>query len=97
MANLRTDGSDGGPAFAHGNTEQGGDVGMSLRDYYAGQALPDAVKDYGEPSSQSSSGQRRNHGNPILPYSSYGSGTREEIIARQAWKYADAMLSQRDA
>ena len=30
---------DGGPAFAHGNPEQGGDPGMSLRDYFAGQAL----------------------------------------------------------
>lgn len=27
------------PAFAHGNREQGGDPGMSLRDYFAGQAL----------------------------------------------------------
>ena len=30
---------DGGPAFAHGNPEQGGDPGMSLRDWFAGQAL----------------------------------------------------------
>lgn len=27
------------PAFGHGNHEQGGDPGMSLRDYFAGQAL----------------------------------------------------------
>lgn len=27
------------PAFAHGNPEQGGDPGMSLRDYFAGQVL----------------------------------------------------------
>jgi hypothetical protein len=39
MTQLRTDGSDGGPAFAQGNPEPGGDVGMSLRDYFAGQAL----------------------------------------------------------
>lgn len=31
--------SDGGPAFGHGNHEQGGHPGMSLRDWYAGQAL----------------------------------------------------------
>lgn len=31
--------NDGGPAFAHGNPEQGGDPGMSLRDWFAGQAL----------------------------------------------------------
>ena len=30
---------DGGPAFAHGNHEQGGSSGMSLRDWFAGQAL----------------------------------------------------------
>lgn len=27
------------PAFAHGNPEQGGDPGMSMRDYFAGQAM----------------------------------------------------------
>jgi hypothetical protein len=30
---------DGGPAFAHGNPEQGGDPGMSMRDYFAAAAL----------------------------------------------------------
>lgn len=30
---------DGGPAFAYGNHEQGGHSGMSLRDWFAGQAL----------------------------------------------------------
>lgn len=30
---------DGGPAFATGNPEQGGEAGMSLRDWFAGQAL----------------------------------------------------------
>lgn len=30
---------DGGPAFAHGNPEVGGDEGMSLRDYFAAAAL----------------------------------------------------------
>jgi hypothetical protein len=31
--------NDGGPAFGHGNPEQGGSEGMSLRDWFAGQAL----------------------------------------------------------
>lgn len=30
---------DGGPAFGHGNHEQGGCEGMSLRDWFAGQAM----------------------------------------------------------
>lgn len=34
-----TEKKDGGPAFAHGNPEQGGDPGMTLRDWFAGQAL----------------------------------------------------------
>jgi len=35
--NLRTDHSDGGQAYPHGNREQGGEYGMSLRDWFAGQ------------------------------------------------------------
>jgi hypothetical protein len=88
MADHRTDGSDGGPAFAHGNPDQGGDAGMSSRDYIAVAALPQSVLDYGEPANNASTGQRRDRGNPVLPYASAGSGTREEIIARQAYKYA---------
>lgn len=30
---------DGGPAFAHGDHTNGGHPGMSLRDWFAGQAL----------------------------------------------------------
>ncbi len=74
-----------------------GDEGMSLRDYMAAAALSQSVIDYGEPANNASSGQRRDRGNPILPYASTGSGTREEIIARQAYKYADAMLAARTA
>lgn len=37
--------NDGGPAFAHGNPEQGGDPGMSLRDWLAGQALVGCVEE----------------------------------------------------
>ena len=40
---------DGGPAFAHGNPTMGGDPGMSLRDYFAGQVLG-ALAGYGDES-----------------------------------------------
>ena len=69
--------------------------GMTLRDWFAGQALPQAVEDYGQPSPGNTAGQRRNMGNPVLPYAAKGAGTREEIIARQAYNYADAMLAAR--
>ena len=66
----------------------------SLRDWFAGQAFSQAVEDYGQPDVLKSSGQRRDRGNPILPYSN-GMMTREEIIAGQAYRYADAMLEAR--
>lgn len=69
--------------------------GMSLRDYMAAAALPQAVLDYGEPNSLSSAGQRRDRGSPVLPYATKATGTREEIIARQAYRYADAMMKAR--
>lgn len=69
--------------------------GMTMLDALAIAALPAAVEDYGEPSSTSSAGQRRDRGNPILPYASEGVGTREEIIARQAYRYAEAMMKVR--
>ena len=31
--------NDGGQAFPHGNPTHGGDAGMTLRQWYAGQAL----------------------------------------------------------
>ncbi len=31
--------AEGGPAFAYGSHEHGGDPGMTLRDWFAGQAL----------------------------------------------------------
>lgn len=97
---VMTEQADGGPAFARPATEHslGGHYeqdGMSLLDYMAAAALPQAVLDYGEPSACSSSGQRRDRGNPVLPYAATGSGTREEIIARQAYKYAYAMIAAR--
>lgn len=35
----------GGLAFAHGNPEQGGDPGMTLRDWFAGQALAEFTRE----------------------------------------------------
>lgn len=90
--------NDGGPAYPTGLTPgHYSQEGMSLRDWFAGRALPQAVMDYGEPSHQSSAGQRRDRGNPVLPWSAQAIGTREEIIARQAYRYADAMLAAREA
>lgn len=69
--------------------------GMELRDWFASQALASAVEDYGQPSATNSAGQRRDRGNPVLPYANSVVGTREEIIARQAYRYADAMMKAR--
>jgi hypothetical protein len=65
--------------------------GMTLRDWFAGQALPQAVEDYGTPGIRG----RANHGKRITPYSAEAVGTREQIIARQAYIYADAMIEAR--
>jgi hypothetical protein len=63
-----------------------------LRDWFAGQALPQAVEDY----------DRKTRGvmdtkNPVLPWATAATGTREQIIAHQAYRYADAMLAAREA
>lgn len=87
---------DGGPAFPMSTNDGYSQDGMTLRDWFAGKALPSAVEDYGEPSLSTSSGQRRDRGNPVLPYANKVGGTREDIIARQAYAYADAMLAARE-
>jgi hypothetical protein len=72
-----------GPAFAYGNHEQGGDPGMSLRDYFAGQALAgflgsDIV-------------------NQVLAKDATEKGTRAgKHAATIAYEYADAMLRARE-
>ena len=40
--------AEGGPAFAHGNAVQGGSSGMTLRDWFAGQALGGLIVGYAE-------------------------------------------------
>lgn len=56
-------------------------------------ALPQAVEDYGQPKIGEGSQQRRDRGNPVLPYATAATGTREQIIARQAYRYADALIA----
>jgi hypothetical protein len=80
----------GGPAFGHGNPNDGGAPGMSIRDWFAGQALDQAVQDYDRMGRTPYM-----EGGRLLPYEAKAVGTREEIIARQAYRYADAMLKAR--
>ena len=70
--------------------------GMTIRDYFAAVALPAAVDDYGEPSYDSTSGQRTDRGTPVTPFAVAAIGTREDVIARQAYRYADAMMRARE-
>ena len=88
--------NDGGPAFqlTRESSFMKNYEGMTLRAYFAAAALPQAVLDYGEPSQNDSAGQRRDRGNPVLPYASKAIGSREEIIAMQAVRYADALIAE---
>ncbi len=99
MAEIKT----GGPAFPTGEMverdEKGllhgypiSSAGMTLRDYFAANALPQAVEDYDRVESHPND----NHKNSLLPYATKGAGTRESIIARQAYRYADAMIAARE-
>lgn len=95
--------NDGGPAFPHmerprpdlgrGIYERFTSGGMSLRDWFAGQALPQAVADYDRMTRAGFHGAVE----WVLPYATKAIGSREEIIARQAYRYADAMLAAREA
>ena len=79
--------NDGGPAFGHGNPEQGGDPGMTLHQYYIGQALANPAICTGE-------------ANDYLLrrwFGERGGITRPEIIAKQAQEAADAMIAAREA
>ena len=88
--------NDGGPAFPLATTPDTVDYhGMSLRDWFAGQAFSQAVDDYGQPEMMKSTGQRRDRGAPVLPYAT-AEMAREMIIARHAYRYADAMLKARE-
>ncbi len=80
---------DGGPAFPIPSFQRpDGDIewpqeGMSLRDWFAGQALPEVIREANAPE---------------LSLTPIGKEeTRSEWAARQAYLYADAMLAEREA
>jgi hypothetical protein len=82
---------DGGPAFPIETTATPYAPGMSLRDWFAGQALPQAVEDY----DRKTRGVMDTKIN-VLPWATEATGSREQIIARQAYRYADAMIAARE-
>ncbi|WP_455296425.1 hypothetical protein [Brucella pituitosa] len=91
MAEIKT----GGAAFpCEGGSESGlyADPGMTLRDYFAANALPQSVLDYDRVEQHPND----NHKKSLLPYATKGAGSRESIIARQAYRYADAMIAARE-
>lgn len=86
--------NDGGPAFGQFSASpvRGGVMiyksngGMSLRDWFAGQALSNPAITTGEASNWQLS----------VWFGEYRTGiARSEIIAKQAMCYADAMLEER--
>lgn len=91
--------NDGGPAFPRvpfdvNDYTGDGSQGMALRDWFAGHCFSQAVEDYGQPGLGDNSKQRKDRGNPVLPYAT-AEMSRETIIAAQAYRYADAMLAER--
>ena len=81
---------DGGPAFPHDvDWLEGGELlahqkwtGMTLRDYFAGEALPSSIYEL--------SLLVRNKGKKL------DEGVIEEAIARMSYSIADAMLLERE-
>ena len=79
----------GGPAFAHGNHEQGCDSGMTLRDYFAGQAMAAIIAK--APILQ----------NGVPPISGFKSATNlqktaiMDAVSVGAYDYSDAMIAAR--
>lgn len=70
----------GGPAFPHGDPTNGGDLGMTLRDYFAAAVMPSVYTQYWE-------------GVSSMQYKcEYG---WQEGIAGDAYAMADAMLKAR--
>jgi len=83
---------DGGPAFprpderdGHGNGICQGSYGMSLRDWFAGQALACICPAYGD-----------RHGmDDLVNIATENGRTLHEELAHAAYKIADAMISER--
>lgn len=78
MATKQIEGHE--PAFGHGNHEQGGAPGMSLRDWFAGQVLSHACA------------RARYEMDKYGDRSALSHGPR---AARLAYEIADAMLAER--
>ena len=83
--------AEGGPAFAYGNHEHGGDPGMTLRDWFATFA-PDCGEDY--VMSQMDIDRGRN------PHNETGIGmpplrSQQQIRADGRYEWADTMLAAR--
>lgn len=75
---------DGGPAFGHGDHENGGAPGMSLRDWFAGQALAGLCSNPEGPFQANS-------------MSGWGLTNCDELqVSNQAYAMADAMLKARE-
>lgn len=91
--------NDGGPAFPHGplgdtmHGEEGrvwhqfpAGAGMTLRDYFAGQAIAGVIRSTVEADSAA-----------VLSESADATGLAiEQVIARSAYEIADAMLAARE-
>lgn len=76
--------NDGGPEFPACNEANVNDtMGMSLRDYFAGQALANG---------EICTGQAHEYYLKAW-FGDRGGITREEIAVKQAYNYADAMLA----
>lgn len=83
---------NGGPAFPHDNQELGGmhriaQPGMSLRDWFAGQALTGLLGPLVCASSEAINQAAKVDG---------FSGTFAEYLAKRAYEQADAMLATRE-
>lgn len=77
---------DGGSAFpSHGSMGEVAQQGMTLKDYFAAKALSNSVICTGSAASWE-----------LSEWFGNGSGiTRQQIVAKQANSYADAMLAER--
>lgn len=93
---MSTQRNDGGPAFPLNpdtNVSHKGDIyedvmGLSKLDWFAGQALPQAVEDYDRKTRHVM--DTKDH---VLPWATKDR-SREQIIAWQAYRYARAMLAE---
>ena len=77
---------DGGPAFPYGDSINDGDVGMSLRDWYAGLAMQGAL-----------SNRAFCDGGIDLFLVSQCRNSSFDALAQAAYNMADAMIKERNS